>query len=64
MELAKGIEAKLEGGKIKLEADLAVLFLDKVEAGIADGSIDLVKGTDLDKELLLKAVAYLKTLSL
>jgi hypothetical protein len=64
MEVSKGVEVKFEDGKIVLSADLKALVLDGIEAKIVAGEIDLVSGTDLDKELLLKAIAALKALKI
>lgn len=62
MELSKGVELKFEEGKLLLSADIKSLVLDGIEAQIISGQIDIVSGTDMDKELLLKAIAALKVL--
>lgn len=64
MEVSKGIEAKWENGKIILSADVQGLVLDGIEAKINSGAIDIVAGTDIDKEFLLKAIAALKALKI
>lgn len=64
MELAKGVELKYEEGKLILSADVKALVLDGLEAQIQSGAIDIVHGTDMDKELLLKAIAALKALKI
>ena len=63
MEVSKGIVVKFEGLKLIAEADLGVIFLNEIEAKINSGVIDPVPHTDLDKEVLLKAIAALKAMS-
>ena len=61
--LAKGLVAKLEEGKIKVEYELAeaiVPAIDAVIAKIEKGEIDPIKGTDMDKELMMKVLAQIK----
>lgn len=67
MELVKGVHLDYADGKIKLSGEwevraLVVAELDKVKAKLESGELDPVKGTDLDKELLMKAIEALKAL--
>lgn len=64
MEISKGVEVKFEAGVLILSADVKILVLDGIEAQIQSGAIDIVSGTDMDKELLLKAIAALKALKI
>lgn len=41
-------------------AKMIVPALDAVAAKVESGEIDPIKGTDLDKEAILKAIAFLK----
>jgi len=50
-------------GGVELHVKPLVLLgpaLDGVKAKIESGEIDLIKGTDLDKEGLLKAIEFIK----
>lgn len=63
MEVSKGLEIDLKDGKIVLSYDLkqvAVPVLDGLVAKVESGEIDPIKGTDLDKDAMLKALAFLK----
>jgi len=64
MQVSEGIEVKFEDGKAKLEVDVAALVLNKLKAGLESGAIDPVPHTDLDKEVLLKAIEALKALKI
>lgn len=51
-------------GAIVLEIKAALVInpaLDKLSAKVESGEIDLIKGTDLDKAALLKAIELVKT---
>lgn len=57
-----GSASVLNGG-IELLVKPAILVvpaLDAFKAKVESGEIDLIKGTDLDKEALLKAVEFIK----
>lgn len=63
MEIMKNVEVDLKSGKIVLAVDIAALLVpvvDGIKAKIEAGEIDLIKGTDLDKEAMLKAIDFLK----
>lgn len=63
MKLAEGITLDYVDGKVKLEAEVRALVLpalESVKAKIESGEIDPIKGTDLDKTALLKAIEILK----
>jgi hypothetical protein len=72
MEIGKGIIVDMNDGevyltalegKLKLSVQLGVIIapaLDKFKADVEAGKVDPVKGTDLDKEALLKAIEYIK----
>lgn len=60
----EGLEVSLAAGKVVLSADLSILVFNSLEAKIQSGEIDPIKGTDLDKEILLKAIAALKAVSI
>lgn len=64
MEVSKGLDLEFKDGKIVLSYDLkqvAVPVLDGLAAKVQSGEIDPVKGTDLDKDAMLKAIAFLKS---
>lgn len=63
MELVKGVTVDYVEGAIVLKAEVKSLVLAeiaKVEAKIESGEIDLVKGTDLDKQAALGLISALK----
>ena len=63
-ELVLAVEVK-EGAEVKVMAPMAVLLMPAVEAleaKIVAGEIDPIKGTDLDKEVLMKGIVELKKL--
>lgn len=63
MELAKGLSVDLVGGDVILKyklAELVIPALDSVAAKFQSGAIDLIKGTDIDKEAALKLIAAIK----
>ena len=63
MEVMKNVEVNLKDGKIVLEVAVAAMLVPAIEgvkAKIEAGEIDLIKGTDLDKEVMLKAIDFLK----
>ena len=58
-EISKGVVAKLEGGVASLSVDLGQLVvpaLEKFKSQVESGEIDLIKGTDIDKDVLVKAL--------
>jgi hypothetical protein len=63
MKLLEGVELKLEAGKLMLIAELAALILPKlaeIKAKVESGEIDLIKGMDLDKVAILKAIELIE----
>jgi len=63
MEIAKGVEAKYEAGKIIVEvkvADQVNPLLEKLKGDIESGAVDLVKGTDIDKAVVLPVIALIQ----
>jgi len=65
MELMKNVEFKYEEGKAKIEIsvkEVLVKEIEKIEAKIASGEIDLVPGTELDKMLVGQILAAVKAL--
>jgi hypothetical protein len=64
MELLQNVNADLKDGKIVLEINVGAMLLpriEKLEAQVQSGEVDLIKGTDLDKMALLQVIAILKT---
>ena len=62
MIITKGVELKLEAGKLALTADvgaLALPVLQDLKAKVDSGEIDPIKGTDLDKVVLDKVLNQL-----
>lgn len=62
MELAKGVVGEFKEGKIVISVEVASMvapILADLKAKIESGAIDPVKGTDMDKEALLKAIDFL-----
>lgn len=63
MEVMKNVEANLKDGKIVVEINVGAMLIPAIEgvkAKIEAGEIDLIKGTDIDKEVMLKAIDFLK----
>jgi hypothetical protein len=63
MKLLEGVELKLEAGKLMLIAELAALIMPKlaeIKAKVESGEIDLIKGMDLDKVAILKAIELIE----
>lgn len=71
MNLGKDVVAEFKGGKLvvsipgKLDLSLnvggvAIPELEKIEAKIQSGEIDIIKGTDLDKAAFLTVIAAIK----
>lgn len=63
MEITKGVTLEYKDGKIVASLEVAkalVPALEVIEAKVESGEIDPVKGTDLDKAAMLKAIAFLK----
>ncbi len=59
MDIAKGVTGSVEGGKLTLTVDAGALFLNDFKAKVLDGRVDLIKGTDLDKIVLLQAIDFI-----
>ena len=63
MKLHEHVELNYKEGKLVLEAKIAMFLLpmlDGVKAKIEAGEIDPIKGTNMDKEALLKAIEFIK----
>lgn len=63
MEVTKGVTLEYTEGEVVLKAkvkELVLAEIAKVEAKIESGEIDLVKGTDLDKQAALGLISALK----
>lgn len=63
MEITHGVTVEYKDGKIVGSVEVLKLVnpvLDLAAAKVESGEIDPIKGTDLDKEALLKAIAFLK----
>jgi hypothetical protein len=63
MELGKGFSVEYSEGKVVLSAKVAELLnpiLDSFKQKIESGEIDPIKGTDLDKAVLTRAIDFLK----
>lgn len=63
MDLLKDVELKYEGGKFQVSVPVAALVnpeLDGLKKKVEDGSLDLIKGTDLDKYVLLQCIDLVK----
>lgn len=63
MEIAKGVNVKFESGKASLEVEVSALVAPAIasfKAKVASGEIDLIKGTDLDKDVLIKAADFIQ----
>jgi hypothetical protein len=63
MEVVKGVELEYKEGKLVLSAGIAALLnpvLEDYKAKIESGEIDLIKGTDLDKMVVLQVIAALQ----
>jgi hypothetical protein len=63
MEVLKGVELDYKEGKVVVSvavANMVIPAVDALKAKIEAGDVDLIKGTDLDKEILLKAIDYIK----
>lgn len=73
MEIGKNVKVDLKEGKVVLDVNdgaavlavnlgvLATPVLDGLIAKVESGAIDPVKGTDLDKEAMLRALNFLKS---
>ena len=63
-EITKGVTIEYRDGKIVAEAEVAQFInpvLESLEAKIISGEIDPIKGIDVDKDLLLSAIKFLKS---
>jgi hypothetical protein len=63
MEVLNGVELDYKEGKVVVSVAVAAMVIpavDALKAKIEAGDVDLIKGTDLDKEILLKAIDYIK----
>lgn len=59
VKLGQYVDLALDAGKLSLSVDLDVLIkpsLVALKAKVDSGAIDLIKGTDIDKELLDKVL--------
>lgn len=64
MEITKGVTLDYKEGSVVLSAHVSQFVgpvLEDLKSKVESGAIDPVKGTDMDKELLLKALAFLQT---
>lgn len=64
MEITKGVTLDYAAGALVLKAEIAAVaipVLDDVKAKVESGEIDPVKGTDLDKMLVLQVIELLKS---
>ena len=65
MELMKNVELKYENGKAIVEIEVKTVVIaeiEKIEAKVQSGEIDLLPGTELDKVLVGKILAAVKAL--
>lgn len=63
MEVLKGVELNYADGKVVVSVAVAAMVVpavDALKAKIEAGEVDIIKGTDLDKDILLKAIEYIK----
>jgi hypothetical protein len=64
MEISKGVTLDYKDGKVVVEAQVAQFanpVLDDLKAKVESGEIDPIKGTDLDKSVILGAIEFLKS---
>lgn len=64
MELGKYADLNYKDGKVIVEIEIKTIILpeiEKIEAKIMSGELDIIKGTDLDKMAVLTVIAALKT---
>ena len=62
MEIFKGGELDYKEGKVVLAVEIAALVVPSIEsikAQIESGAIDPVKGTDIDKTVMLQSIDLL-----
>lgn len=65
MELMKNVELKYENGKAIVEIEVKTVVIaeiEKIEAKVQSGEIDLLPGTELDKVLVGQILAAVKAL--
>lgn len=65
MEVAKGVQVDYVEGKIVATVEVKEVVMteiEKIEAKLESGEIDLIKGTDFDKTLALQGLALVKEL--
>jgi len=65
MEVMKHVQLKYEEGKAIVEIEVkpvVVAEIEKIEAKVASGEIDLIPGTELDKLLVGQILAAVKAL--
>jgi hypothetical protein len=63
IEVSKGVTVDYKDGKVVVEAQVAQFanpVLDDLKAKVESGAIDPIKGTDIDKSVLLSAIDFLK----
>lgn len=64
LEVSKGVTVDYKDGKVVVEAQVAQFanpVLDDLKAKVESGEIDPIKGTDLDKSVILGAIEFLKS---
>ncbi|MFM6929052.1 MAG: hypothetical protein ACKOX6_11350 [Bdellovibrio sp.] len=64
-ELTKDVVVGYANGELYVKAKVAGVvgpFLEDTKSKIMSGEIDLIKGTDIDKEIMLKAIDALSAL--
>lgn len=64
MEVNKYVSLDYKEGKVVVAIDVAPTvnaFLDDTKAKVESGEIDLIKGTDIDKMVMLQAIELLKS---
>lgn len=63
MQLTEGITLELNEGVIELKAHVGALVkpkLAELKADIESGKIDLIKGTDIDKDIMIQFVDFVE----
>lgn len=63
VKIAEGAHLSLDKGKVAITVDVGMIVnpkLEEIKVKIQSGEIDLIKGTDLDKMLLMQVVDALQ----
>lgn len=63
MEISKGVTVEYVEGAVVLKAQIKALVLEelaKVKAKFESGEIDLIKGTDMDKQAALMVIGAIE----